>query len=538
MVILFAWSSFFAFDAHASGLQRWVYYSVNLAVDANITTLESVFRRAAASGYTHVLLGDSKFSRLGEMDPHYFGNLKHVKDLAAALGLEIVPAIFPIGYSNDLLFHDPNLIEALPVTNALLVVSNRQAVIQPDPAVIFPGGDFSNLDLWSWKDSIVIAENGAARVTNPKGQNARIVQTLQVTPFRHYHISVRAKTQDFAGTPEVKVLVPSGALNYNRLGVRHSQDWQTHHVVFNSLTNRRVNVYFGCWDGTTGSLWWDDAKIEEVGFLNLVRRQGAPLVIQREKGANLVEGTDFLTFRDPLMGVNPWNGSYDVYHAPPVLQLQLNLPDGTRLRASWFHGVTVNDDQAMICPSAEATRNLLEDQAKRMHAAWGAKGYLMSHDEIRVMNWCAACQQRHLDAGAMLATNVQDCIRILRNVNPNGDIYVWSDMFDPNHNAHDNYYLVRGNLAGSWLGLDPQVIIVQWNFEGRTNGLQFFSGRGHRQLIAGYYDSSPNRITEWLSAAKSSRGITGVMYTTWQNNYKDLEAFSERVSEFGKKGVR
>ena len=88
----------------------------------------------------------------------------------------------------------------------------------------------------------------------------------------------------------------------------------------------------------------------------------------------------------------------------------------------------------------------------------------MSHDEIRVMNWCEACQQRNLDAGAMLADNVRACAQILREVNPGGDIYVWSDMFDPHHNARDNYYLVRGNLTNSWLGLDPGVMILAWNF--------------------------------------------------------------------------
>src|SRR5256885_348319 len=86
--------------------------------------------------------------------------------------------------------------------------------------------------------------------------------------------------------------------------------------------------------------------------------------------------------------------------------------------------------------------------------AWGARGYFMSHDEIRVLNWCAACQARNLDAGALLADNVRTCAAILRAVNPGGGIYVWSDMFDPNHNAHGNYYLVRGNLTNSWQGLD------------------------------------------------------------------------------------
>ena len=511
-------------------LQRWFYYAQNLWVDKNIDDLEAVFRRAAKAGYTQVLLTDSKFAKLGDMDARYFANIDRVKKLAAELHLEIVPALFPIGYSNDVLWHDPNLIEALPVRDALLVVTQGVARIQADPPIALAGGDFSDLNRWSWKDATVVADNGAARVTDPRGQNARIVQKLKVHPFRQYHIAVRVKTQDFHGTPEVKVLAGSQALNYNSLGVAATQDWKTQHVVFNSLTNSEVNIYLGCWGGATGSLWFDDAVIEEVALLNVVRRSGAPLVVKREDSTILSEGREYAPVNDPLMGVKPWPGSYDVFHEPPLLHS--SLPDGTRLRLSYYHGVTVYEDQAMICPSEPKTVELLSDQARRMHAAWGAKGYMMSHDEIRVMNWCAACEERHLDAGAILADNVRTCVRILREVNPGGRIYVWSDMFDPNHNAHKDYYLVRGDLTGSWEGLDPEVIVVPWYYEKRAATLRFFADRGHRQLIAGYYDSDPAKIRDWLTSAKPISGIVGVMYTTWQHQFGDLERFSQIVGQF------
>ena len=507
--------------------QRWIYCSKNLWVDKNIDELEVLWRRAAKAGYTHVLLTDYKFGKLEEMDAHYFQNIGRVKKLADEIHLEIVPALFSIGYSNDLLGHDPNLIEAMPVRDALLVVSNGAALLQAEPPVAFVNGSFSDLSRWTWKDPTVVADQGAARATDPHGQNARIVQKLAVHPFRQYHISVRIKTESFKGTPEIKVLAGEKSLALNSLGVKPTQDWQTHHMIFNSQEQKEVNVYFGCWDGTTGSLWWKEAQIEEVGFVNLVRRGGAPLVVQREGGAALTEGADFEPLKDPELGIKPWAGSYDIYHSPPVLRTK--LPDGTRLRASYYHGVTVLDDQAMICPSEPKTLELLRDQARRMHAAWGAKGYMMSHDEIRVFNQCAACQSRHLDAGALLADNVKTCIQILRQTNPGGRIYVWSDMFDPNHNAHDNYFLVRGNLAGSWEGLDKDVIIVPWCIDQREATLKFFAGRGHHQIIAGYYDDAPEKVLEWLKTAKQFPGIEGVMYTTWENRYTDLELFNQLI---------
>src|SRR6266513_6046269 len=127
-----------------AGPDCWLYCSRNLWVDKNIDDLESLFRRAARAGYTHVLLADSKFSKLGDMDARYFRNVDRVKKLAAELNLEIVPALFAIGYSNDLLWHDPNLIEALPVRDALFIVKKGEARLQPDPSVELRGGNFSD----------------------------------------------------------------------------------------------------------------------------------------------------------------------------------------------------------------------------------------------------------------------------------------------------------------------------------------------------------------------------------------------------------
>lgn len=512
-------------------LDRWIYLSRNLWVDQNIVEIGSLFDRAARAGYNKVLLADSKFSKLDDMDARYFRNLARVKEAAARLRLEIVPALFPIGYSNDLLWHDPNLIEALPVRDASFVVNGGLARPIPEPAMSLKGGDFSDLGRWDWKDANMVADAGSVRVTDPKGQNARISQKLKLVPFHQYHISVRVKTDQFVGTPEVKILAAGRALNYASLGVKRTQDWTTHHVVFNSLDNAEGQLYLGCWGGSSGSLWFDDAAIEDAGLLNLVRRDGAPFTVRAEDDRVFLEGTDFERVSDPRMGTIPWKGSYEVWHEPPAIKTF--LPDGTKLRVSFYHAITVNEDQAMICPSEPRTVELLRDQARRMHAAWNAHGYMMSHDEIRVLNWCDACQRRQLGAGALLADNARTCIRILREVNPGGEIYVWSDIFDPNHNAHRDYYLVNGDLTGSWEGLYKDVIVVPWYFEKRNESLKWFADRGHRQVIAGYYDSPPQRVQAWLDAANKVSGVGGVIYTTWQNRYADLEAFGKILSGGG-----
>src|SRR5262249_26140571 len=103
-------------------------------------------------------------------------------------------------------------------------------------------------------------------------------------------------------------------------------------------------------------------------------------------------------------------------------------------------------------------------------------------------------------------------------------------MFDPHHNAVDNYYLVNGSLKGSWDGLARDVIIANWNGEKARQSLSFFANRGHRQIVAGYYDGDDlANFKQWDSAARNIPGVFGFMYTTWQSKYGLLERYGEAL---------
>ena len=353
-----------ALAAPAQALEKWFYYPTNLAVDKNIDQLEVIWQRAAAAGYTHVLLADSKFSRLGDMDARYFKNVERVKSIAAKLKIEITPAIFPVGYSNDILSRDPNLVEGPPAKDVPLVVQGGVARLDDPEAPTLPGGDFTDLKKWSWKDEEVVADKGTARVSDAGGKNERIAQKLKLQPWRQYHVSVWIKTQDFHGQPDIKALpAKPGApsLQWTNLGVSPTQDWKQHDVVFNSLEFTDVTLYLGVWGAGAGSLWWKNAKIEEVAFFNMTRRPGTPLVIKTADGKALVEGRDFEPLSDPKMGEVPYAGEYDSWHQPP--QLHTNLPDGTKLLASYYHAATIYDHQAAICLSEP--KNLRTPSATR-----------------------------------------------------------------------------------------------------------------------------------------------------------------------------
>ena len=156
-----------------------------------------------------------------------------------------------------------------------------------------------------------------------------------------------------------------------------------------------------------------------------------------------------------------------------------------------------------------------EDTVKRLNDTFHPKKFFLSHDELRLANQCELCKGRGLTAGGLLADNARRCLKILHTVAPDAEVIDWSDMFDPYHNAVDHYYLVGGTLAKSWEGLDKSVIIANWNSGKAADSLKFFAGRGHRQMIAGYYDTDDVKaeVGRWAEAARGVDGVRGYMYT-------------------------
>lgn len=498
----------------------WLYYPVNLLPDQNIDKLEQLWRRAASLGYNHVLLADSKFNRLSNMPRSYFMNCDRVKQIARELNIQIVPAEFDLGYSNDMLSNDPNLAEGLPVKDTPFVVHEGHARCESDVKL--------GLNKPSFVDDTVRMEAGIATVTNNAG-NARFVYQLNVPPYRCFHVSVEIKTDHYTGQPEVHPLAGGRTLCWQTLHPAQTQDWKREDLIFDSLDNSKVGLYFGVWGSAKGTLQWRNWRIEEVGLLNVLRRGGAPCVVTTEDGKPLVEGRDYDRIEDPHMGNVPYAGEYQAWHEPPPIQTK--LPDGTKLRVSWYFPPIVYDGEVAACISEPKTDQLLADQARRMRELWGADGYMMSYDEFRCCNWDQSCEKRNQTPGQMLAESVRQCTKL---VQPQ-QAYTWNDMFDPFHNAVKGpYFLVNGPWAGSWEGLDPSVIILNWNHGKRDQSLKFFADRGNRQVLCGFYDNDLSEWSQWLESGKKVKGIVGYMYTTWRGDYSKLEQFAKMSGAAGK----
>jgi hypothetical protein len=532
--------------------RRWMHLMTNLQVTENVSKNIDLLRRAKKAGYNGVLLADYKLNVLDRVPDYYFKNAREFKAAADELQIEIIPGIAPFGYSEGILAHDPNLAEGLPARDVPLKVVGDRAELDSQLGDALPGGGFEQhrgdqFIGWDFQDeprkmSFVDkqARHGGQSAlrfdepakNNPGSGNARVSKLVKVHPWGQYHASIWIKTQGFNAAHDVHMfaLTSSGRkLSHSNLGVKSDQDWTEHHIVFNSLDSNGVRFYVGAWGGRQGKLWLDDAKLEEVAFVNLLRRPGCPLRIVGEDGAVYQEGKDFAELRDTRMGTTPWPGNFDVYHEPPKLTIPAasRIKPGDKLRASFYHAVTIYDNQVPCSLAEPKVFELLKDQVERVEKLLHPKSYMLSHDEIRVANWTEDELRPERSAGELLAENVRHCVSVVRGVNPQARLCFWSDMFDPHHNAVKDFYLVNGDLAGSWEGLPKDAIIVNWNSGKPRESLPFFANRGHRQVLAGYYDGRADSIRDWLAAGRGLSGIDGAMYTTWQHNFGELEAFAK-----------
>lgn len=544
-------------DAAARYDRRWFYAAQNLLVDQNVDELIGLIERAGKSHYNGMLLADYKFNILERMPANYFRNVAKVRAAAERAGIEIIPAVFPIGYSNGLLAHDPNLAEGVPVTNEPFLVKGKEAVLDPSAAPQLRNGDleetrgdrFAGFAYQDDPGRATFADSGVAHHgqvscrmekigTGGSSPNCRLVQRVKLRPHACYRYSCWVKSLDFHPTGEFRLTAISAGehgrtLTFGEPAVPPTSDWTRIEIVFNSLDHAEVSLYAGVWGKASGMLWLDDFELEELVLVNVLRREGCPLVVASADGkTEYTEGRDYEPVRDPELGQDPYAGEYSFAHPGASLRLtaQSQIKNGAHLRVSWYHPVLTHQSQVMCCLSEPKVYDLLKDQAKRVNDLLHPSTFFMSHDEIRVANWCKACQARGMTPGGLLADNARRCVEILKQLNPRVRIVVWSDMFDPNHNAVDHYYLVNGTLKDSWEGLSPDVIVANWNSGKAKESLNFFAGRGHFQILAGYYDDGVGSFRDWDQARAGVPKVIGFLYTTWQQKYGDLETYGRLMA--------
>ena len=511
--------------------KRWLFYWRDMTKPEVVDKVIADFPRAQKDGYNAVVFGyDVAPAKAAEF-----------KLAAKAHRLGLVAMV--MGGS-----HDSNDTEGILAKDALFVAHGSKADFQADNPTHVVNGDFEDVrdnhfNGWGFQDDVGVTSFADHAVThggktslrmesigNNPAQHCRINQTIKLQPHRQYRVSFWVKTEGLAGpTPEVKVLTPDTAsgISFQTFHCDATQDWKHYDLTFNSLNYSTANLYLGSWYGKNGKIWWDDISVEEIGLVNVLRRPGCPLTVKGENGTTYVEGQDYEKVVDPEL--NPWQA----YHDPPTLRLtpKTRIAEGTRLRVSYYHPVLIYEDRITACLSEPRLFDDWRTEVETANRLYHPDAFLMEHDEMRVINQCALCQSRKMTPGELLADNVHRAAGIIRKIRPDAGIWVWSDMFDPQHNAVDNFYLVNGSLKGSWKGLDKDVGVVNWNGGLMGKNCPFFADLGLRQILSGYYDGDDDgsAITTWLANTKAVPGVVGAMYTTWQDKYGPMDVWAQKA---------
>ncbi len=232
----------------------------------------------------------------------------------------------------------------------------------------------------------------------------------------------------------------------------------------------------------------------------------------------------------------------DLVPAPPPIRLVPGgrIREGERLRVDHYHGMAVNAGQVSVCMSEPKLYRIWREQVRLMREVLGPRRFcLLSMDEIRAGGSCHACKRCGLSMAELLGECLTRQFQMLRADHLQAEIFVWSDMLDPNHNAHANYYVVEGSYEGSWRHVPGELGIVAWHYAKRRASLRHFSGMGFRTLAGAYYDAdSLDHVHDWLEALDETPGAVGIMYTSWQNRYELLADFGDLVTQWRKRLCR
>jgi len=487
--------------------------------------------------------------RISLRSSDYLRRLAEVKKICSKNRIEIIPIIFSVGYGGAVLAHNRNLAAGIPVKDALFAVRGREAQLVPDPPVEIVNGGFEEFQEHRLKgyrfhdkpgqitfvDTETVKEgNASLRLENfgeldPHG-HARIMQEVKVHPHRNYRLWCWVKTEGLnpPGALRIQVLVDGRSLAPYDPRVPATTDWRQVAMVFNSLHYDKVRVYAGLWGGKAGRVWLDGLRIEELGLKNVLRRPGTPIAVRSEDGRIAYrEGVDYERIVDPRLNPSSPYGNPVPIRLTPISRIR----NGQRLRANFYHGTCVNRGQVSVCMSEPELYEIWRKEIRLIHKHLQPKKYLLSMDEIRAGGSCAACKARKITMAQILGDCIRGQVAILREVNPKAEIFIWSDMLDPNHNAHGDYYLVEGDFTGSWKFVPKDLVIVCWYYRKRDASLKFFSDLGFRTLAGAYYDGDTlENPRGWLESLDKTPGALGIMYTTWQNKYDLLAPFADLVS--------
>lgn len=564
-----ALSAVLSADANAGEYpERWAFWHAHIETPAECAAFSNMVVQAAKDGCTAVCFGDG-------VDYYSTWGDRHRQTLAAALkhcrdnGLQVVACVWSLGYG-AMLNYGYELMEGVPLDELSYIVGKDcRARFRPSQAGnLVPNGGFEKtggngvVSDWTFIDGLggkapwavrddQVKHGGEASLrfevrppNSPSPMQTRASHRILVKPGRRYRLGAWVKTENLktGGANAVRLFVQRencdgkngmGEITLRRTG--DTQDWTHLAFEFNSQDYTELRVWAGVWGGVSGRFWLDDVSVEEVAPKAVLHNYGSPVTVQRKSdGRLLTEGLHFAI--DPPLSNRKWAPS-----APPV-EIAISagakwIREGDELLLSCCTPATSgsgNPDQVSICLSDPALYKVLARSAETVQRAVAPDQWLIGFDEARNGNTCRACRARGLSAARIMADSVSRQYEIIKKVNPDAKVWVWSDMFCPWENAHESYYSVRGSCVGGVEWLPKDLGIACWGAARHAaKSMAYFAAYGHRTLAAAFYDESAElKGTQlWLDAMNAVPRCAGVMYTTWRNDFSLMDPFWKMVKE-------
>ena len=528
---------------------KWFYCSERLGTDESADKVIELIERASSvrlNGILWALRWDSCANWTDEVKSRF----AKIKKVADAKKIEVIPIMWSIGYGT-MLGIDENLAEGVPIKDLPMVARDGKIAFEPEP-VDFPYGSMDewkgNLlagvqfqdgcDQYSFRDDKV-AHTGTSslrfsKVEQNEHGHGRIMYQIDLKPGTLYRAKIWIKAKDMRGNIGLQIYdangnsVSNGRCRAELVDGKLTTDWAPMTALFRAPADGKTRIYAGVWDGSEGTFWLDDLSIEPIGLVNPLQRPGTPIVVKNADGTRIYTlGKDY---ESPKFRLQAWD--QDAKSQELAIPSGSAIKDGDKVLVDFYYPPLVGAPQIGTCMSEPKVYELFDQSAKEIVALFKPKKLFLSMDEIRCAGTCKACKDR----GISLAEILGDCItkqyEICKKYAPNAEVYIWSDMLDPNHNAHANYYACDGDYTGVWDLVPKDLVIACWWHEKREVSMKFFSERGFRTLGAAYYDTNDlQTCKDWLECCSHTKNCVGIMYTTWQSKYDLLEGFGKLLPD-------
>lgn len=529
-----------ALSARADGDDwRWIFYSHSCTTAEQLAKGKEFVDRAARAGMNGMLVGN--LDDIWRQGAGAKNCLRELKAYAEEKGVELVPHCWPIGGYGVLSNVYPGILEstllkgmpfeakddeivsvmdATPIANPALeeydVAENRVRGWVTD----MPGiASFVDPDGGHDGKPAVRFEPGPDK---EPGRHSRLMQKIQLKSGRRYRFSgwVRGTGLHMYFHPIKLQVIPDGAPDASR-GLplaKGDEDWHRLSVEFTTGSSGVVHVYAGSWGATQGKLWLSDFSLEEIGITELSQRKSAPRRLRNaETGVVYREGVD-------------WRLK-DVKRGDEVRLERLEggaIRPGDKLLFDCFVVAHAGAKfQVATCMSDPRLYDGLKLSAAAIQELLRPKVWLLSLDEIMCGGTCELCKVRKTDMAHILGECVTRMHAIIKAEDPDARIFVWSDMFDPNHNARDGVGACRGTFEGVVDLIPKDIGLMLWYGEKLDKSVSYFAARGRCFMGSICCDGKncEETVRVWKEKLAPQPGLRGFMYTTWLNDYSKVGVF-------------